>query len=132
MDPTKVAQMVNVPNGLTARDALCLLVGCMLTVLMRRRAMRNACAFSKHYPPENYVIGALSDSLKLMAGWVLRWLSAVRTRLRQRLDLLLEFIALRHQLAVLQRQAHGVHASARVSGYSGCSYRAGGQIGSAV
>jgi hypothetical protein len=38
-----------------------------------------------------------------MAGWVLRWLSAVRTRLRQRLDLLLEFIALRHQLAVLQR-----------------------------
>jgi hypothetical protein len=38
-----------------------------------------------------------------MAGWVLRWLSAVRTRLRQRLDLLLEFIVLRHQLAVLQR-----------------------------
>ena len=38
-----------------------------------------------------------------MAGWVLRWLSAVRRRLRQRLDLLLEFIALRHQLAVLQR-----------------------------
>jgi hypothetical protein len=29
----KVAQMVNVLNGLTARDALCLLVGCMLTVL---------------------------------------------------------------------------------------------------
>jgi hypothetical protein len=38
-----------------------------------------------------------------MAGWVLRWLSAVRTRLRRRLDLLLEFIVLRHQLAVLQR-----------------------------
>jgi hypothetical protein len=38
-----------------------------------------------------------------MAGWVLRWLSAVRTRLCQRLDLLLEFIALRHQLAVLQQ-----------------------------
>jgi hypothetical protein len=33
MDPAKVAQMVNVPNGLTARDALCLLVGYMLTVL---------------------------------------------------------------------------------------------------
>jgi hypothetical protein len=32
-DPTKVAQMVEVLNGLTARDALCLLVGCMLTVL---------------------------------------------------------------------------------------------------
>jgi homeodomain-containing protein len=38
-----------------------------------------------------------------MTGWVLRWLSAVRTRLGQRLDLLLEFIVLRHQLAVLQR-----------------------------
>jgi hypothetical protein len=37
-----------------------------------------------------------------MAGWVLRWVSAVRTR-SQRLDLLLEFIVLRHQLAVLQR-----------------------------
>ena len=33
MDPAKVAQMVEVLNGLTARDALCLLVGCMLTVL---------------------------------------------------------------------------------------------------
>jgi hypothetical protein len=33
LDPTKVAQMVNILNGLTARDALCLLVGCMLTVL---------------------------------------------------------------------------------------------------
>ena len=33
MDLAKVAQMVNVLNGLTARDALCLLVGCMLTVL---------------------------------------------------------------------------------------------------
>ena len=33
MDPAKVAQMVNVLNGLTARDALRLLVGCILTVL---------------------------------------------------------------------------------------------------
>jgi hypothetical protein len=33
MDSTKVAQMVEVLNGLTARDALCLLVGCLLTVL---------------------------------------------------------------------------------------------------
>jgi hypothetical protein len=33
MDPAKVAQMVNVLNGLTARDALCPLVGRMLTVL---------------------------------------------------------------------------------------------------
>jgi hypothetical protein len=33
MDPAKVVKMVEVLNGLTARDALCLLVGCMLTVL---------------------------------------------------------------------------------------------------
>jgi hypothetical protein len=33
MDPTKVAQMVQVLNGLSARDALCLLAGCLLTVL---------------------------------------------------------------------------------------------------
>jgi putative transposase len=39
-----------------------------------------------------------------MTEWVLRWLSAAWTRLRQRRDLLLEFIALRHQLAVLQRK----------------------------
>jgi hypothetical protein len=28
MDPAKVAQMVSVLNGLTPRDALCMLVGC--------------------------------------------------------------------------------------------------------
>jgi hypothetical protein len=33
MDQIRVTQMVEVLNGLTARDALCLLVGCMLTVL---------------------------------------------------------------------------------------------------
>ena len=33
MDPAKVAQMVEVLNELTARDALSPLVGCMLTVL---------------------------------------------------------------------------------------------------
>jgi len=33
MDQKKVAQMVVVLNGLTARDALCLLGGCMLTVV---------------------------------------------------------------------------------------------------
>jgi hypothetical protein len=33
MDPAKVAQMVQVLNGLAARDALCLMVRCMLTVL---------------------------------------------------------------------------------------------------
>jgi hypothetical protein len=64
---------------------------------------QSRCAFSKHYSPENYVIGAISDSQKLMAGWVLRWLSAVRTRLRQHRNLLLEFIVLRHQLAAPQR-----------------------------
>src|ERR1700675_2706869 len=38
-----------------------------------------------------------------MTGWVHQWLVAVRTRLRQRCDLVLEVIVLRHQLAVLQR-----------------------------
>ena len=38
-----------------------------------------------------------------MTGWVLRKFSAPWTRLGQRRDLLLEFIALHHQLAVLQR-----------------------------
>jgi hypothetical protein len=38
-----------------------------------------------------------------MTGWLLQWLSAAWTWLGQRRDLLLEFIALRHQLAVLQR-----------------------------
>ena len=33
MDLAKVAQMVNVLNRLTARDALCMLVGCTLAVL---------------------------------------------------------------------------------------------------
>jgi hypothetical protein len=33
MDPAKVAQLVEVLNGLTARDGLCLLVGGILTVL---------------------------------------------------------------------------------------------------
>jgi hypothetical protein len=42
-------------------------------------------------------------SLKPMTGWVLQWLSALRMRFRQRRDLLLEFIVLRHQLVVLQR-----------------------------
>jgi hypothetical protein len=37
MDPTKVAQMVEVLNGLTAREALCLLVDCTLTVLDEER-----------------------------------------------------------------------------------------------
>jgi hypothetical protein len=33
MDQMKATQMVDVLNGLTARDAPCLLVGCILTVL---------------------------------------------------------------------------------------------------
>jgi hypothetical protein len=41
MDLAKVAQMVEVLNGLTARDALCLLVGCMLTSWMRHRATKS-------------------------------------------------------------------------------------------
>src|SRR6202007_2275451 len=62
-----------------------------------------SCAFSKRYPPENFAVPALSDSLKAMMGWVLRWASGVRTRFRRRRELLLEFIVLHHQLAVLQR-----------------------------
>lgn len=38
-----------------------------------------------------------------MAGWVCRWISALRERLRRRRELLLELIVLRHQIAVLQR-----------------------------
>jgi hypothetical protein len=38
-----------------------------------------------------------------MAGWVFQWISSVRARFRQRGDLVLELIVLRHQLAVLQR-----------------------------
>src|SRR5262252_4759612 len=38
-----------------------------------------------------------------MTGWVLRKFSVAWTRLGQRRDLLLEFIALHHQFAVLQR-----------------------------
>ena len=38
-----------------------------------------------------------------MAGWVFQWISSVRTRFRQRADLVLELIVLRHQIAVLQR-----------------------------
>jgi hypothetical protein len=33
MDPTRIAQMISVLNGPTPRDAVCLLVGCMLAVL---------------------------------------------------------------------------------------------------
>jgi hypothetical protein len=72
-----------------------------LVALRSRR--RTICASSKRYPPENFAVRALSDSLKAMMGWVLRWLSAVRTRFRRRRDLLLEFIVLRHQFAVLRR-----------------------------
>jgi hypothetical protein len=38
-----------------------------------------------------------------MAGWVFQWISSARVRFRQRGDLVLELIVLRHQLAVLQR-----------------------------
>ena len=41
MDPAKIAQMVSVLNGLTARDALCMLVGCMLAVFMRQQSLDN-------------------------------------------------------------------------------------------
>jgi hypothetical protein len=38
MDQMRIAQMVEVLNGLTASDALCVLVGCMLTVLDEARS----------------------------------------------------------------------------------------------
>jgi hypothetical protein len=87
-------------------------------------------AFSKHCPPENYVIGTLSDSLEHMAGWVLRWLSAVRTRLP--LTSCWNLLSCAISSRCCNEQAHGVDASARVSGRSGRSCRAGGQIGGAV
>src|SRR5262249_21833221 len=71
--------------------------------MKRSNEFRFGCAFSKPYPPEKLCRWALSDSLKFMTAWGLQWLSRVRERLRQRRDLLLEFIVLRHQLAVLQR-----------------------------
>lgn len=38
-----------------------------------------------------------------MVGWVFQWIGSVRARLRERVDLELELIVLRHQLVVLQR-----------------------------
>jgi len=38
-----------------------------------------------------------------MMGWVSRWIAALGARLRDRSELLLELIALRHQVAILQR-----------------------------
>ena len=43
------------------------------------------------------------DSLEFMTGRTARWITALRTCLRRRGELLLEFIILHHQLAVLQR-----------------------------
>ena len=57
MDPAKVAQMVEVLNGLSARDALCLLVGCLLTVLDeapreegRQQSLDNCIDLLKGFP----------------------------------------------------------------------------------
>jgi hypothetical protein len=50
MDLAKVAQMVNVLNGLTARDALCMLVGCMLAVFMRQQSLDNCIDLLKGLP----------------------------------------------------------------------------------
>jgi hypothetical protein len=54
MDPAKVAQMVEVLNGLTARDALRLLVDCILTAL-------------DEAPPENWGVLQLSVRAKKSA-----------------------------------------------------------------
>jgi hypothetical protein len=60
MDPAKVAQMVEVLNGLTARDALCLLVGCLLTVLdqapsdeERQQSLNNCIDLLKRIPVDS-------------------------------------------------------------------------------
>jgi hypothetical protein len=57
MDPAKVAQMVEVLNGLSARDALCLLVDCMLAVLdeapsdeERQQSLDNCIDLLKGFP----------------------------------------------------------------------------------
>jgi hypothetical protein len=52
MDPVKVAQMVEVLNGLTAREAPCLLVGCTLTILDEARNSI-ACANSNGFDGSN-------------------------------------------------------------------------------
>jgi hypothetical protein len=46
---------------------------------------------------------AFLASLEFMAGWIGRWILALRTRFRRSGELLLELIILRHQLAVLER-----------------------------
>ena len=57
MDPAKVARMVEVLNGLTARDALCMPVGCMLSVLDeapsdedRQQSLDNCIDLLKGFP----------------------------------------------------------------------------------
>ena len=51
----------------------------------------------------NLAVEAFLASLEFMAGWIARWISALRARFRRRGELILELIILRHQLAVLQR-----------------------------
>jgi hypothetical protein len=64
----KIVHMVEVLNGLTARDALCLLVGCMLTVLdeapnneERQRSLDDCIDLLKGVPP-----GLMSKRRNLM------------------------------------------------------------------
>src|SRR5262245_18835607 len=82
--------------------------------------------------PRNCVVGASSDSLKFMTAWGLQWLSGARQRLRQRRDLLLEFIVLHHQLAVLQRTGTRRPCFRTSERCFGCSCRDGGPIGNAI
>ena len=71
MDPAKVAQMVEVLNGLTARDALCMLVGCMLAVLdeapsdeERQQSLDNCIDLLKVFQSVRRTMGS-DDSLVL-------------------------------------------------------------------
>jgi hypothetical protein len=86
------------------------------------------CAFSKHYAPENYVIGAISDSLKLMAGWSFDGFLQSGRGSGSALTSCWNLLSCAISSRCCSEQAHGVHASARASGCSGCSYRAGGQM----
>jgi hypothetical protein len=49
------------------------------------------------------VIKAPSGVVWVVAGWGFQWISSMRASFRQRVDLLLELIVLRHQITVLQR-----------------------------
>ena len=69
---------------------------------------------SKRTAASGNVIGALSDSVELMAGWVLRWLSAVRMRLgpyRSRASPRRKLPGIRHTIIRYRAQSQADHNS---------------------